>query len=68
VEMDKDRLIEIADDVQNKSNKDLFSALEELEKEFENTKDLIINLTRHLESVEELYIKVNDEIGKRVKK
>jgi hypothetical protein len=66
--MDKDRLIEIADDVQNKSNKDLFSALEELEKEFENTKDLIINLTRHLESVEELYIKVNDEIGKRVKK
>lgn len=66
--MDKDRLIEIADDVQNKSNKDLFSALEELGKEFENTKDLIINLTRHLESVEELYIKVNDEIGKRVKK
>ena len=65
--MDKNRLIEIANDVKNKSNKDLFLALEELEKEFESTKELIINLTRHLESVEELYNNVNEEIGKRTK-
>jgi hypothetical protein len=65
--MDKNRIIEIAQDVENKSNKDLFSVLDELSGEFENTKSLIIDLTRHLESVEDLYNKVNREIEKRTK-
>jgi predicted transcriptional regulator len=65
--MEKNRIIEIAQDVENKSNKDLFLVLEELSSEFENTKSLIIDLTRHLESVEDLYNKVNREIEKRTK-
>lgn len=55
-------------DVKNKSNKDLFIAINELNEEFEKTKMLIVNLTRHLESVEDIYNKINLEIEQRVKK
>lgn len=66
--MDKKTVIEIANDVENRSNKDLTSSLDLLKEEFEKTKDLIINLTRHLDGVEELYNKVNGEIKKRLTK
>lgn len=66
--MEKEKLIEIANDSKNKSNKDLFIAVNELYTEFENTKKLIVDLTRHLESVEELYNNVNSEIENRLKK
>lgn len=63
--MEKNKIIEIATDVKNKSNKDLTKVSEELINEFEKTKKLIINLTRHLDSVEKLYNDVNSEIQKR---
>ena len=66
--MEKEKILEIANDVKNKSNKDLFIAVNDLNEEFEKTKTLIINLTRHLESVEDLYNKINVEIEQRVKK
>ena len=66
--MEKEKIIEIINDVENKSNKDLFIAINELSEEFEKTKQLIIDLTRHMESVEFSYNKVNKEIEKRVKK
>lgn len=66
--MDKERLLEVAEDAKNKSNKDLFVAVNELYTEHEKTKNLIIELTRHLEGVETLYNKVNIEIEKRLKK
>lgn len=62
------KIFDIIEDVQNKSNNDLFYAINELQEEFEKTKNLIVDLTRHLDSVEEMYNKVNNEIGKRVKK
>ena len=68
INMEKNRIIEIATDVKNKSNKDLSTASEELYNEFEKTKTLIIDLTRHLESIEKLYNDVNSEIQKRIKK
>jgi uncharacterized membrane protein YgaE (UPF0421/DUF939 family) len=64
--MEKNKIIEIVTDVKNKSNKDLTKASEELINEFEKTKKLIIDLTRHLESVEKLYNDVNSEIQKRI--
>lgn len=63
--MEKERIIEIATDVENKPNKDLITTLSELYTEYGKTKDLIIDLTRHLDTVEDLYNKVNIEIGKR---
>lgn len=66
--MDKEKIIEISNDVENKSNKDLFVVVNELYEEYEKTKELIINLTNHLENVEIVYNNVNDEIAKRIKK
>ncbi len=66
--MEKEILLEIANDVENKSNKDLFMAINELYTEYEKTKNLIIDLTRHMDSVESLYNKVNLEAQKRIKK
>lgn len=63
--MEKNKIIEIATDVKNKSNKDLIKVSQELVTEFEKTKKLIIDLTRHLDSVEKLYNDVNSEIQKR---
>lgn len=65
--MDKDKIIEIAKDVKNKSNQDLLDAQKSLLDEFNNTKDLIVNLTRHIETVEEYYNMINKEIGNRIK-
>ena len=66
--MDKEKIIEISNDVENKSNKDLFVVVNELYEEYEKTKELIISLTNHLENVEIVYNNVNDEISKRIKK
>jgi hypothetical protein len=63
--MESQKLIEIANDVQNKSNKDLVIVANELSEEFEKTKELIIDLTRHLDGVESLFNKVNKELEKR---
>lgn len=66
--MDINKVIEISNDVENKSNKDLISVRDILIEEFDKTKELIINLTKHLEGVEVMYDKVNNEIKKRTTK
>ena len=66
--MDKEKILEIANDVENKSNKDLFAVEQELYDEFEKTRELILDLTDHLDSIENLYHKVNEELEKRSKK
>lgn len=66
--MEGKKIIEIAQDVENKSNKDLFIVVNELYEEFEKTKQLIVDLTRHLDTVELYFNKVNNEIEKRIKK
>ena len=65
--MNKDKIVEIVKNVKDKSNKDLIESREILSTEFEKTKQLIIDLTRHLEAVENSYKIINDEIGKRTK-
>lgn len=65
--MDSNKLLEIAKDVENKSNNDLMLVALELNDEFEKTKKLIIDLTRHMDGIESLYNKVNKEIEKRTK-
>jgi hypothetical protein len=66
--MEKEKIIEIINDVENKSNKDLLATSEILEMEFNKTKELIIDLTRHLDTVEKLFDTVANEIEKRTKK
>lgn len=66
--MDKKKIIEIVTDAENKSNTDLFNAEKVLYDEFEKTKSIIVELTHHLENVEESYLKVTNEIKKRTSK
>ena len=63
--MDKEKLTKIVNNAENASNNDLFTASKELSEEFEKTKALIIELTRHMDSIVEMFEKVNAEYKKR---
>lgn len=65
--MEKNKVINIANNSENSSNKDLVEVRDFLIEEYTETKNLIIDLTKHLDGVEELYNKVNDELEKRIK-
>lgn len=65
--MDKNKIIDIANNCQDRSNKDLVDSRDFLIEEFNKTKEVIIDLTRHLESVEILYNKINKELDNRTK-
>ena len=64
--MDKEKIIDIVKNVKDKSNKDLIESRDILHIEFEKTKELIINLTRHLEAIQTDYELINKEIGNRL--
>ena len=64
--MDKEKIIGIVKNVKDKSNKDLIESRDTLLIEFDKTKELIINLTRHLDSVQRDYELINKEIGNRL--
>jgi len=63
--MEKEKLIDIIENAKNKSNKDLMDAESFLFEEHEKTKQLIIDLTRHMDGIEELHSKVIKEIENR---
>jgi hypothetical protein len=65
--MDKNKIIEIANNCENTQNKLLVESRDFLIDEFEKTKKIIIDLTRHLESIESLYDKINNELDRRTK-
>tara|TARA_R100001594_G_C3911830_1_gene233467 strand:+ start:339 stop:530 length:192 start_codon:yes stop_codon:yes gene_type:complete len=46
----------------DKANKEILEEMSSLKEEFEKTKSLIFNLTHHLDSVENEYNKLNNEI------
>ena len=50
---------------ENATNNDLFTASKMLSEEFEKTKELIIDLTRQLDNIADMYEKVNNEYKKR---
>ena len=64
--MEKEKIIEIVNNVQNKSNKDLIEARDVLLMEHQKTKNIILDLTRHLDSIEYSYDIINNEIKKRI--
>ena len=64
--MDKVKLKEVVENVKDKPYKDVMKSRELLITEFTKTKELIIDLTKHLDVVEEYYDVINKEIGKRL--
>ena len=53
-----DELNEIIADLKNRGNNDLIKVMDFLNEDFEETKEMILNLTKHLDNTEELYNKV----------
>ena len=62
--MKSEEVLGILKDYKNKSNKDLIGALDFLKDDFEKTKDILVKLTYHLESTENSYNKILEEINK----
>jgi len=63
--MDKKIIEDTILDFKNKSNKDLEYTLKGLGLEFEETKKLIIKLSKHLDNVESNYNKILKEYNNR---
>ncbi len=62
---DRDFVINILNNLENSSNKDLTKCMDILNEDFEVTKSSIINLTHHLDNVEVVYDKILTEFKKR---
>ena len=60
-----EEVLEILKDYKNSSNKDLEKTMDFLNEDFEKTKDLIIKLTKHLDSTKDSYYKLYEEFKKR---
>jgi len=63
--MEPKDIIEIVKNVKDKPNKTLVESRDLLLTEFNKTKELIVDLTHHLDAVKESYETINEEIGKR---
>ena len=63
--MDVKQIEDIVKNVKDKPNKVLVESRSVLKSEFEKTKDLILELTRHIDAVQESYEIINEEIGNR---
>lgn len=49
----------------DKPNKDILNEMSLLKEEFDKTKSLLIDLTHHLDNLENTYNKLNEEMKKR---
>jgi hypothetical protein len=63
--MEKNKFINVIENIQHKSNKDLFESEEFLFNQHEELKKFIIELTLKLETIESLHSSVLEEIEKR---
>lgn len=63
--MEPKQIEDIVKNVKDKPNKVLVESRQILKSEFEKTKDLILELTRHMDAVQESYEVINEELGNR---
>ena len=62
-----EKIEKIINDFKSSSNKDLILVMNHLEEDFKETKDLIINLTYHLDKIEITYNNILSEFQNRNK-
>jgi len=65
--MEKERMEEIINEPKSKGNSDIMEVMLVLKNNYEDTKQLVVELTYRLDSIEEKYTKLNSELKKRVK-
>lgn len=61
----EEKVLEILKDYKNRPNKDLILVMDFLSKEFDETKELVIKLTKKLDKVESTYNKILKEYDDR---
>jgi hypothetical protein len=59
--MEQNKLQEIIKNYKNRSNGDLKLAMEELNKDFEQTKEMLMKLSYHLDATEKIYNDILNE-------
>jgi hypothetical protein len=64
--MTLEKFNEIIADIKNQSNDNLEKVMDFLNDDFQETKEMIINLTYHLDNIEELYNRILKEHESRV--
>jgi hypothetical protein len=65
--MKNEEVLEIIKNYKNSSNKDLMGVLDFLKEDFDKTKEIILKLTYHLDSTEDAYNKILEEVNNRTK-
>ena len=63
----EEKLKKIIVDYKNKSNSELKYAMDEISNEFEDTKNLLVKLTHHLDALEHNYNNILEEYKNRTK-
>tara|TARA_R110000851_G_scaffold48370_3_gene116988 strand:- start:1488 stop:1685 length:198 start_codon:yes stop_codon:yes gene_type:complete len=64
--MEKEKMEEIIINPKSKGNSDITEVMLVLKNNYEDTKRLVVELTYRLDSIEEKYNKLNNELKKRV--
>lgn len=60
-----EQVTEIIKDIDSRPNADLTKVMDFLRSDFDETKDMIIDLTKHLDNIERMYDLVHNEFKKR---
>jgi uncharacterized membrane protein YgaE (UPF0421/DUF939 family) len=60
-----EQVTEIIQNIDSKSNSDLTKVMDFLREDFDETKDLIIDLTKHLDNIEKMYDLIHKEFKRR---
>lgn len=60
-----DSITEIVKNYKERPNKDLILAMEKINSEFEESKKMMINLSKHLDRLENLYLEILKEYRNR---
>ena len=63
--IDIEKVGQIISEIDTRPNSDLTRVMDFLQKDFDETKDLIIELTKHLDNIERMYDLVHNEFKKR---
>lgn len=65
IKISSEKVLEVLSEYKKRPNKELIEVLGFLYQDFEKTKDLILKLTHHLDTTENSYNKILEEINKR---
>jgi len=60
-----EQVTEIISEIDSRPNSDLTKVMDFLRDDFDETKDMIIDLTKHLDNIEKMYDLVHNEYKKR---